>query len=53
MKMNLIQFQACLSLSQFLANYGTERLCEIALENSRRPQGFQYPKCKTPQHSSY
>jgi transposase-like protein len=53
MKMNRIQFQAGMSLSKFLANYGTESQCEAVLENSRWPQGFQCPKCKTQQHSSY
>ena len=51
--MNQIQFQAGMSLSQFLAGYGTEAQCEAVLERSRLPQGFQCPKCKTQQYSSY
>jgi len=53
MKMNRIQFQAGMSLSQFLADYGTDSQCEAALESSRWPRGFQCPKCRTEQHSSY
>lgn len=53
MKMNRIQFQAGMSLSQFLTNYGGEPQCESTLENSRWPQGFQCPKCMTKDHSSY
>jgi len=53
MKMNRIQFQRGLSLNQFLAGYGTEAQCETILEESRWPQGFQCPKCKTKEHSSY
>ncbi len=51
--MNRIQFQAGMSLNQFLTNYGDEAHCEAALENSRWPQGFQCPKCMTKDHSSY
>ena len=51
--MNRIQFQAGMSLNQFLINYGDEAHCEAALENSRWPQGFQCPKCMTKDHSSY
>jgi hypothetical protein len=32
MKMNRIQFQAGMSLNQFLADYGTESQCEAILE---------------------
>ena len=53
MKMNRIQFQAGMSLSQFLADYGSESQCEAILEKSRWPQGFQCPKCKAQQHTSY
>ena len=53
MKMNRIQFQAGMSLSQFLADYGTEIQCEAALERYRWPQGFQCPKCQRQKHSSY
>jgi len=53
MKMNRIQFQAGMSLSQFLADYGSESQCEAVLEKSRWPQGFQCPRCKAMEHSSY
>jgi ribosomal protein L37AE/L43A len=53
MKMNRIQFQAGLSLTQFLAEYGTEPQCEAALEKFRWSQGFECPKCKARQHSTY
>lgn len=45
MAMNRIQFQAGLSLPQFLAEYGTEAQCEAALERARWPKGFQCPVC--------
>lgn len=50
MKMNRIQFQAGLSLNQFLSRYRTDEQCEAALEKSRWPQGFTCPCC---QSSSY
>lgn len=53
MKMNRIQFQAGLSLTQFLAEYGTESQCEAALEKFRWPQGFECPKCKKRQPTTY
>ena len=53
MKMNRIQFQPGLSLSEFLADYGNESQCEVILEKSRWPQGFQCAKCQTQQYSSY
>ncbi len=51
--MNRIQFQAGMSLSQFLADYGSESQCEAIVEKSRWPQGFQCPTCKAQQHTSY
>lgn len=51
--MNRIQFQAGMSLNQFLANYGAEQQCEQTLERSRWAQGFQCPKCMNKEHSSY
>lgn len=53
MKMNRIQFQAGMSLNQFIADYGTESQCEAVLEKSRWPKGFGCPKCETREHSSY
>jgi ribosomal protein L37AE/L43A len=51
--MNRIQFQAGLSLNQFLANYGEERQCEVTLEDARWPVGFQCPKCSSKDHYRY
>ncbi len=51
--MNRIQFQAGMSLTQFLDSYGAEQQCEQVLEQSRWPQGFQCPKCQSKGHSSY
>lgn len=51
--MNKIQFQAGMSLSQFLSNYGSEHQCETALETLRWPQGFQCSKCMVQDHFSY
>lgn len=46
MAMNRVQFQLGLSMSEFLAQYGTEAQCRRALEQARWPQGFRCPKCK-------
>jgi len=51
--MNRIQFQAGLSLNQFLAEYGEERQCEATLEDARWPAGFQCPKCSSKEHYRY
>lgn len=51
--MNRIQFQAGMSLNQFLTNYGTESQCEAVLEKFRWPQGFECPKCETREHFFY
>jgi len=47
MRINRIQFQPGMSLTQFLEDYGTEEQCEDALEQSRWPQGFVCPECRT------
>lgn len=51
--MNRIQFQAGLSLSKFLVDYGEEHQCEQVLEQARWPQGFQCPKCQAKEHGFY
>jgi len=38
--MNRVQFQAGLSMAEFIKRYGTEEQCEAALIDSRWPQGF-------------
>lgn len=50
MAMNRIQLQPCLSLNEFLHNYGTEAQCEATLEHARWPDGFTCPDCKSPSH---
>jgi hypothetical protein len=49
-KMNQIQFQAGMSLDQFLDRYGDQEKCELALEKSRWPQGFECPHCGAEAH---
>jgi transposase-like protein len=46
MAMNRIQFQASLSLPEFIQLYGTEENCEAALEQARWPEGFRCPRCE-------
>lgn len=45
MAKNPIQFQKGLSLTAFLAKYGTEAQCREALFKLRWPQGFVCPEC--------
>lgn len=45
MAKNSIQMQKGLSLDQFLATYGTESQCEVAVEKFRWPDGYHCPKC--------
>ena len=45
MPTNRIQFQSGLSLAEFLKDYGTEVLCEAAVERWRWPKGFVCPAC--------
>lgn len=49
-KMNRIQFQPGMSLSLFLAHYGTEVQCMAALEQIRWPVGFMCPCCGETEH---
>ena len=53
MAMNRVQFQPGLSLPAFLADYGSERQCERALEAARWPDGFLCPRCGNRQHSKF
>jgi ribosomal protein L37AE/L43A len=53
MKMNRIQFQKGISLTQFLKDYGTEEQCETALEKNRWPNGFICPACFKTEHYRY
>lgn len=45
MAMNWVQFQAGMSLSEFLEQYGSEEQCEQALEKARWPDGYHCPRC--------
>ena len=53
MAMNRIQFQARLSMAEFLRDYGTERQCERALEVARWPDGFCCPNCSETRSSFF
>lgn len=45
MAMNRVQFQAGLSMPEFLQRYGTEAQCRAALQAARWPSGFVCPAC--------
>jgi len=45
MSKNRVQFQKRMSLSGFMAQYGTEEQCQQALFAWRWPQGFVCPSC--------
>jgi ribosomal protein L37AE/L43A/transposase-like protein len=45
MPMNRVQFQAGLSMPEFLQRYGTEQQCRAALQLARWPYGFACPAC--------
>lgn len=51
MARNRVQFQKGLSLSSFLAKYGTEEQCHAALVAWRWPEGFACPHCGGRQYS--
>jgi len=53
MAMNRVQFQAGLSMAEFLNRYGSEDQCEAALVASRWPQGFACPDCGAGAHSTF
>lgn len=45
MAINAVQFQAGLSMTDFIGQYGTEAKCYRALYRSRWPGGFRCPRC--------
>ena len=49
-RMNRIQFQPGLSLTEFLESFGTSEQCEAAVEKSRWPKGFVCPDCGATEH---
>jgi len=53
MPQNKIQFQHGMSLSEFIQCYGTQALCETALEHARWPDGFVCPECGERAHSRF
>jgi ribosomal protein L37AE/L43A len=53
MTMNRVQFQAGLSMAEFLQLYGTEDLCRSALEQMRWPNGFRCPRCECSDYSRH
>ncbi len=53
MAMNRVQFQAGLSMAEFLDRYGSEAKCESALAAARWPDGFRCPACGATEHSTF
>lgn len=53
MAMNQVQFQAGLSMVEFMAKYGTEAKCRRAVLRSRWPKGFRCPACARRGHSRF
>lgn len=53
MAMNRVQFQAGLSMPEFLELYGTEAKCQAALEAARWPDGFKCPACLGPARTTF
>lgn len=53
MAMNRVQFQAGLSMAEFMARYGTEGQCVEALAAQRWPTGFRCPACGGAEHSTF
>ncbi|MGH6628459.1 MAG: IS1595 family transposase [Burkholderiales bacterium] len=45
MTMNRVQFQAGLSMPEFMQRYATEAQCQAALQAARWPNGFVCPAC--------
>ncbi len=53
MAINKVQFQPGLSMAKFMELYGSDDKCEMALVESRWPDGFSCPACSGSQHSSF
>jgi ribosomal protein L37AE/L43A len=53
MAMNRVQFQAGLSMAEFLDRYGSEAQCEAALVAARWPDGFVCPACGCIAHGTF
>ncbi len=52
MAQNRNQFQAGMSMPEFIAQYGTEAQCAAALEQTRWPDGFRCPRCGSAAHGA-
>ena len=53
MPTNRVQFQAGLSMPEFLDRFGTEDKCRVALQVARWPGGFTCPACSGPARTSF
>lgn len=53
MTMNRVQFQAGLSMTEFMGRYGSVEQCEAALVASRWPCGFVCPACGAGHSSAF
>lgn len=53
MAINAVQFQPGLSMTDFIAQYGTEAKCYRALYRARWPHGFCCPTCAPPSRSRF
>jgi ribosomal protein L37AE/L43A len=53
MPMNRVQFQAGLSMPEFMARYGTAAQCAAALAVQRWPMGFRCPACGGAEHKTF
>lgn len=53
MAMNRVQFQAGLSMTQFMERYGSEDKCEATLMATRWPRGFECARCGGSTNSTF
>lgn len=53
MAINRVQFQAGLSLGEFIERFGTEEGCEQELMAQRWPEGFECRECGSGQYSNF
>lgn len=53
MTMNGVQFQAGLSMAEFMDRYGSDDRCEVALIEARWPRGFVCASCRCGHSSSF
>jgi transposase-like protein len=53
MPMNRVQFQAGLSMAEYLERYATEEQCAAALQAARWPGGFRCPDCGAERHTVF